>query len=172
METFKMICVATAYDTLQTKIFRIERRLQIVQQTIAALAKLQGKTLTARIATQVSKEVRNVTFVFSKSYSWYELEITGDGFDRISLNLGYFGSGFENVVDMEAIKQNNQSYLLDEERLPKYRAKLNTIVDDVGRYNKALLEVIAAENNLEPVKFALTDNNKIRVETFDGRIVQ
>lgn len=167
---FKLIDLTTVKAKLQEMIDRTETQFEVVRQVVEALTAFEGKVISAHVANNLGKQYPSLKFRIDSPYSWYSLHITGDGFDAIDLQLCYKSE--PKVISIKRITALNQRYLLDEERLPKYRAELATIEAKAKAYNDALLSVVAAEAAFYEVKFAITENNLIRVRAVAGRIVQ
>jgi hypothetical protein len=60
------------------------------------MKQFDGKKITKRMETVLSKQYPEYNFSFVKSYSWYELNVWGNGIpftNRYYFNLGYFSDG-------------------------------------------------------------------------------
>lgn len=164
---FKLIDANEARAELTKRIERNKLQLAVVTQVIDTLRGLEGKTLNNHLSNKLAKFHPSQKFYISTVHSWYELDIEGEGFDSISLNLAYKSE--PGVVNIKRIEELNQRYLLDAQRIPQYEHELKDIEARVKRYNDALRELAAAHKNLGTSYFAITDNDTPRVEDFNGR---
>lgn len=158
MTTFKMIDVESAEVKLKTYIERTEKQLKVVKDVIEALQPMEGKKISHHIAKALSKKFPELSIDLHNMYSnWRELSVKSTGFDEIRLNLGYSRKTEE--INIDEIVHLNQRYLLDEERLVQYHAKLSTIKQDCAYYNHALTSLNSAQELLEPIMFVVTNND-------------
>lgn len=168
-QKFKLIDAAVAAQKLNIFIGRTKRQLFVVREVIATLGHFHEG---ANINWHLAKKLRAVypglkISLDNTTHSWYELEISGEGFDTISLNLCYKSEPA--VIKVGRITELAQRYLLDDQRLPVYEKELTNIEERVERYNKALLELKAAHENLGTGYFTFTDDVGVRVEDLKGR---
>src|SRR6185312_16885512 len=114
----------------------------------------EGSKLTWHLAKKLAKLHPHQKFDLDTSHSWYSLVITGEGMDALNLNLGY--KGRTDVVDNKVITEQNQAYLLDEQRIPRMKEELKTLDERVKRYNDALIEVNRAHAALGEGRYSFT----------------
>jgi len=164
---FKLIDANEARAELTKHVERTKRQLAAVTQVIDSLRGLEGTKLTNHLSNKLKKQFPSLSFYISTVHSWYELDIEGEGFDSISLNLVYKSE--PGVVNIKRIEELNQRYILDSQRIPVYEHELADIEGRVKRYNDALRELAAAHKNLGTGSFSITDNDTPRVEDFNGR---
>ena len=143
---FKLIDADEAYAKLARHIERTKLQLAVVKQVIDSLRGMEGKNLNNHLSNKLVKYHPSQTFYISTVHSWYEMDIEGEGFDPVSLNLCYKSE--PGVVNVKRIEELNQRYLLDEVRIPKYEAELLTVKERVKAYNDALLAFKAAHDGL------------------------
>ena len=142
--------------------------MQVLKQILDSLRGMEGKPLTWHLEKKLTKYHPSQKFdLDNKTHAWVELTITGEGFDALRLNMGY--KGYTDAVNSKVIEENNQAYLLDEQRIPKWEEELKTIEARVKRYNDALVEVNRARENLGTGYFAFTDNPSLSLYTPDGK---
>jgi len=166
-QRFHLIDPNKAYDQLLAEIGRRKARLMVLKLVLESLKGMEGKPLTWHVAKALSKKHPHQKFEFDKTYSWYSLTITGEGMSGLSLNLGYKGS--VQGVTYQTIVDNNQAYLLDEERIPRMQSELKNIEERVNRYNAALIELKRAREELGEGSYAFTEDTSISLEDANGR---
>jgi hypothetical protein len=169
MNELKLIDPALAREQMSRGIMRTRTQLLVVQQVIDSLRSMAGNTFGKKMTNKLTQWHPSLKFVISSPYSWYSLEISGEGFDEINLQLVYKSEPA--VVNIKRIEELNQRYLLDEERLVVYEEELKTVEARVTRWNAAVLELLAAKENLGEGHFYFSDNSTPRVKDKAGNIV-
>lgn len=141
-------------EQVQERINMVKERLDILNKVTEVLrAKFNGKQLSKRIETALTKEFPDYHFSFTKSYSWYELQIWSVhgkgsvGYQDLRANLGYFEQS-EGILDIDFFIKQNQCYFLDATRLPVYQK-------DLAEYDERVAALIQAEEAYNKAESAL-----------------
>lgn len=133
------ITIKSQTEKALNRITRYQQQLDIVKKCLPIIEKYEGKKITKHIATAVSKEFPSARVWLGDQYGMFHLNVCLEGQslnDKVSMLLGYKDSR-ENVV-MEKILENNQCYLLNEERIPKLKAGIDKIPALLEKRNKAI----------------------------------
>lgn len=168
-ERIKLINADEARAKLTTGIERNKRQLAVIQQVVEALKGMEGKGLNKHLANALEKQFPSLKFYVASPHSWYSLDIEGEGFDSVELMLCYKTDPC--VVDTKRIMDRNGRYFFDEKRIPQYEEELKTIEARVERYNAAVRELMAAHEGLGTGRHFFTENQPIRAEDENGRII-
>jgi hypothetical protein len=134
----KEVTEATAMKKATERLEAYEAQLDIINKILPVIATFEGKPISKRLATACQKVMpagHDATFV--RAYGMYHIDISRGGFKHggnyekiMSCLIGYEGStrwDNANMVNIERIKEHNQCYLLNAERIPKLKEGITQI---------------------------------------------
>lgn len=145
----------TVLEEVESRIKRMERDLFLVNKLQEVAKKHDGRKITKRIETDLSKlpGMEAYAIFYVKEHGMYHIRIWGDGVpydERFSSLLGYESEG--GVLNLEQWTEYNQCHFLDADRIKQLEAGKRNISLLVNNWNKALRELQAVHKKAEAFK--------------------
>lgn len=135
----QQVTIESQKEKVLNRITSYQMGLDIVKKCLPIIEKYEGKKITKHIATAISKEFPNARVWLDDNYGMFHLNVCLEGLpldQKVSMLLGYKDSRPD--VVMEKIIENNQCYLLNEERIPKLKEGISKIPSLIEKRNKAI----------------------------------
>lgn len=123
----------------QERINRYKLELDVVKKALPIIAKYEGKKITKHIITALLKEFEGARIWLDDQYGMLHINIATNDIkigDHVHMLVGFHTS--QNTINIEYIKQKNQCYLLNEERIPKLKAGIEHIGEIVAIRNEII----------------------------------
>jgi len=130
-------------EAVETRIERKRENLVLIDLVFKICEKHEGRKITKRIATDLSKLVQMAayTIYYRHEHGMYNLIVWGQGLpykERLSALIGYDECP---TVDMGKIREYNQCYTLDAGRIKQLKKGIYLIPLLVARWNDAVRQL-------------------------------
>ena len=115
------------------RVYKLQK--QMIENIIAILKTFEGKQLNKRIETAIKKQYSEYTVFFSKSYTYFELRVWGNGLNHNDSFMVYLGKNNADVFTMENFNEYNKYMIHHDETIKKLTNSLLAYKQHIKRYN-------------------------------------